>query len=97
MATRRNNRKSKQQAAQPVASAFVVRIQWSRDFAITHARTFDKIDDALKLMKRVNDAARINVVNWTYVDRSGEVRPLASFARAAAWNLGDRFAVPFNA
>lgn len=95
MATRRSNRKAK--AAQPAASSFVVRIQWSRGFVITHARTFDKIDDALKLVKRINDAARINVVNWTYVDRNGETKQLSGFARAAAWNLGDRFALPFNA
>lgn len=95
MATRRSNRKTK--AAAPAASSFVVRIQWSRDFAITHAHKLPSVDEALKLVKRINDAARINVVNWTYVDRNGETQQLSSFARAAAWNLGDRFALVYNA
>lgn len=97
MATRRSNRKSKSNATQPAASSFVVRIQWSRDFVITHARKLPSVDEALKLVKRINDAARINVVNWTYVDREGETKQLSSFARAAAWNLGDRFALVYNA
>jgi hypothetical protein len=95
MATRRSNRKASSAAAKP--QGFVVRIHWSRAFVITHGRVFDSVDAAVKLMLRVNDRARISTVAWNYVDRDGATQPLAEFARAAAWNLGDRFALIENA